>query len=184
MRIVGGAFGGRRFNPPSGIPARPTTDIAKEALFNILNNMLDTEGINALDIFAGTGNIGYELASRGATRITMVERDPASINFIKKTAKELGIEDIAVVIKSDVFRFMNQCTEQFNFIFADPPYALDALAELPVVVFRKNLLLPGGIFVLEHPPHYSFEAHPNYTKAKNYGGTIFTFFTQSTQTDV
>jgi 16S rRNA (guanine(966)-N(2))-methyltransferase RsmD len=184
MRIVGGSFGGRRFNPPSGIPARPTTDIAKEALFNILNNMLDVDGISTLDIFAGTGNISYELASRGAAQVTMVERDAPSINFIKKTVKELGIEEIAVIIKADVFRFLNQCTEQYHIIFADPPYALDALAELPVLVFKKNLLLPGGIFVLEHPPHYSFEAHPNFTKAKNYGGTIFTFFTQPTPIDV
>ena len=148
MRIVGGTFGGRRFSPPARIPARPTTEVAKEGLFNMLNNIIDFEGLKTLDIFGGTGSISYELASRGATDLTLIERDPITIDFIKKTAKELGIADILQIIRGDVFKFMKQSTEQYNFIFAGPPYALANIDELPLLVFEKNMLAPGGIFVL------------------------------------
>jgi len=178
MRIVGGEFGGRRFNPPARIPARPTTEVAKEGLFNMLNNSMDIEGIKTLDIFGGTGSISYELASRGAADLTLVERDPITIDFIKKTAQELKITDRLQIIKGDVFKYMKQCTEQYNLIFAGPPYALTNIDEIPLLVFEKQLLLPGGIFILEHTPRNDYQQHPHFTRIKNYGTTVFTFFTQ------
>jgi 16S rRNA (guanine(966)-N(2))-methyltransferase RsmD len=178
MRIVGGEFGGRRFNPPARIPARPTTEVAKEGLFNMLNNSMDIEGIKTLDIFGGTGSISYELASRGAADMTLVERDSVTIDFIKKTAQELKITDRLQIIKGDVFKYMKQCTEQYNFIFAGPPYALTNIDEIPLLVFEKQLLLPGGIFILEHTPRNDYQQHPHFTRIKNYGTTVFTFFTQ------
>ena len=178
MRIVGGEFGGRRLNPPARIPARPTTEVAKEGLFNMLNNSMDIEGIKTLDIFGGTGSISYELASRGAADLTLVERDPITIDFIKKTAQELKITDRLQIIKGDVFKFMKQCTEQYNLIFAGPPYALTNIDEIPLLVFEKQLLLPSGIFILEHTPRNDYQQHPHFTRIKNYGTTVFTFFTQ------
>jgi 16S rRNA (guanine966-N2)-methyltransferase len=133
MRIVGGTFGGRRFSPPARIPARPTTEVAKEGLFNMLGNMLDFDGLKTCDLFGGTGSISYELASRGASSITVIERDPESIEFIKKTATALAIDDILQIIRGDVFKFMKQSMEQYNFIFADPPYALTNIDELPLL---------------------------------------------------
>lgn len=178
MRIVGGTFGGRRFSPPAKIPARPTTEVAKEGLFNILNNLVDLDDIKTLDLFGGTGSITYELASRGATDQTLVERDATSIDFIKKTAAELGIADQVNIVRGDVFKFMKQCTEKFNFIFAGPPYALANIDDLPLFVFEYQLLLPGGIFVLEHTPRNDYQKHPNFLRMKNYGTTIFSFFKQ------
>lgn len=178
MRIVSGIFGGRRFSPPAKIPARPTTELAREGLFNILTNTFDIEGIKTLDLFAGTGSISYELASRGAGDLTLVERDPLSVDFIKKTARELDIEDILHIIKGDVFKFMKQCTEQYDFIFADAPYALANMDEIPQLVFQKNLLLPGGMLVQEHTSRNDYQRHPNFFRIKNYGTSIFTFFTQ------
>jgi len=178
MRIVGGTFGGRRFNPPARIPARPTTEVAKEGLFNMLSNSIDLEGLRTLDLFGGTGSITYELASRGAGDLTIVERDPVTVDFIKKTIKELEIDNIVHLIRNDVFRFIKQCTEQYNFIFAGPPYALDTIDDLPLLVFEKNLLLPGGTFVLEHTPRNDYQNHPRFARMKNYGTTVFTFFKQ------
>jgi 16S rRNA (guanine966-N2)-methyltransferase len=176
MRIVGGIFGGRRFSPPARIPARPTTEVAKEGLFNMLNNSMDLEDIKTLDLFGGTGSISYELASRGAEDLTIVERDATTIDFIKKTAKELDIQDKLHIIRSDVFKFMRQCTEQYNFIFAGPPYALENIDEIPLLVFENNLLLPEGIFVLEHTPRNDYQQNPHFLRMKNYGTTVFTFF--------
>jgi 16S rRNA (guanine966-N2)-methyltransferase len=178
MRIVGGTFGGRRFSPPAKIPARPTTEVAKEGLFNMLGNIIDFEGIKTCDIFGGTGSISYELASRGAADLTLIERDPSTIDFIKKTVKELGIQDKINIIKGDVFKFMKNSTDQYDFIFAGPPYALANIDELPLLVFEKNMLLPGGIFVLEHTPRNDYQKHPRFMRMKNYGTTVFTFFNQ------
>ncbi len=181
MRIVGGAFSGRRFNPPSGIPARPTTDVAKEGLFNTLENMMDLTEIKTCDIFGGTGSISYELASRGATDLTLIERDPASIQFIKKTAASLGIADQMKIIKGDVFKFMKHCREQYDFIFAGPPYALQNIDDLPILVFEKRMLKPEGIFVLEHTPRNDYQHHPRFQRMKNYGTTVFSFFTEPSE---
>lgn len=181
MRIVGGEFSGRRFSPPTSIPARPTTDVAKEGLFNTLEHMMDLEGIKTCDIFGGTGSISYELASRGAADLTLIERDTTSIQFIKKTAEALGIADKMRIIKGDVFKFMKQSKEQYDFIFAGPPYALVTIDDLPLLVFEKKMLKPEGIFVLEHTPRNDYQNHPHFVRLKNYGTTVFSFFTQPTE---
>jgi 16S rRNA (guanine966-N2)-methyltransferase len=179
MRIVGGEFSGRRFSPPTNTPARPTTDVAKEGLFNILQNMIDIEGIKTCDLFGGTGSISYELASRGAGDLTLIEKDNGNILFIKKTAKELGIAEKLHIIRGDVFKFMQQSTEQYDFIFAGPPYALQNIDDLPILVFEKNMLAEDGIFVLEHTPRNDYQQHPDFIRMKNYGTTVFSFFKQS-----
>ncbi len=178
MRIVGGIHSGRFFSPPAKIPARPTTEVAKEGLFNTLNNIIDFEGISTLDLFGGTGSISYELASRGAARLTLIERDLTTINFIKKTVSELNLKDELTIIRGDVFKFIKQCTDKFDFIFAGPPYALENIDEIPVLVFEKELLLPSGIFVLEHTPRNDYQAHPRFMRMKNYGTTVFSIFKQ------
>jgi len=178
MRIVGGTFGGRRFSPPSRIPARPTTEVAKEGLFNMLQNIMDLEGIKTCDLFGGTGSISYELASRGAADLTLIERDPTTLDFIKKTVQELGIADKLHIVRGDVFKFMKQSTDQYDFIFAGPPYALLNIDDIPLLVFEKKMLLPGGIFVLEHTPRNDYQKHPAFLRIKNYGTTVFTFFKQ------
>ncbi len=181
MRIVGGNFGGRRFSPPANIPARPTTEMAREGLFNILSNFIDFEELTTLELFGGTGSVTYELASRGARDLTLVERDPTSIDFIKKTAKMLGIDDRLNVVRGDAFKFMKQSTRQYDLIFADPPYALTNMDDLPLLVFEQEMLVPDGIFVLEHTTSKDYQQHPNFTRTKNYGTTIFTFFTQPSE---
>jgi 16S rRNA (guanine(966)-N(2))-methyltransferase RsmD len=176
MRIVGGEHGGRKFNPPSKMPyTRPTTDIAKEGLFNVLQHSLDIEELKTLDLFGGTGSITYELASRGATELTIVEKDTAMYEFIKKTLQQLHIENVKTV-KMDVFKFINQCTDKFDFIFAGPPYALTNIDDLPKLIVEKQLLNEGGWFVLEHTPRNDYKNFPLYKTEKNYGTTIFSFF--------
>lgn len=177
MRIIAGEYGGRKFNPPSKMPyTRPTTDIAKEGLFNVLQHQLDMEGLKTLDLFGGTGNISYELASRGAEDLTLVEKDNNMFAFIKKTIEQLNIPGIKPV-KMDVFKYIQQCTEQYDFIFAGPPYALTTIDELPKLIIEKKLLKPGGIFVLEHTPRNDYKTFEGYKMEKNYGTTIFSFFT-------
>ena len=181
MRIIGGEFGGRKINPPSKMPyTRPTTDVAKEGLFNVLENNLDISSLKTLDLFGGTGSISYELASRGAKNITIIEKDSSMYEFIKKTTKELKLENIKV-IKMDVFRFISQCTEKFDFIFAGPPYALTTIDELPKLIFEKQLLNPKGWFVLEHTPRNNYKSFPFYATERNYGTTIFSIFIQPQQ---
>jgi len=176
MRIIGGALGGRRVHPPSKMPhTRPTTDIAKEGLFNILENNLDLEGFKTLDLFGGTGSISYELASRGAADLTVIEKDPTMVEFIKKNAKELGLENYKVV-KMDVFKFIAQCTETFDLIFAGPPYALPNIDDLPKLVAEHRLLKEKGWFILEHTPRNDYTGYPLFVTARNYGTTIFSIF--------
>ncbi|MGB8192051.1 MAG: RsmD family RNA methyltransferase [Chitinophagaceae bacterium] len=176
MRIISGSMGGRRINPPNKMPyTRPTTDIAKEGLFNILQNQLDFEGMKTLDLFGGTGSISYELASRGAADITVVEKDNAMYDFIKKTATELKLENFNV-LKTDVFRFLTQCRQQFDFIFAGPPYALTNIDDLPKLIVQQKLLKPGGWFVLEHTPKNDYKTFALYKSERNYGTTVFSFF--------
>lgn len=157
---------------------RPTTDIAKEGLFNVLQNKLHFEEVETLDLFGGTGCISYELASRGAAHLTIVEKDAKMFDFIKKTAADLKIENINVV-RADVFKFIDQCTDEFDFIFAGPPYALQTIDELPKQIFAKGLLKPGGWFVLEHTPRNSYKDFPFFKSARNYGTTIFSIFENS-----
>jgi 16S rRNA (guanine966-N2)-methyltransferase len=176
MRIIGGSLGGRKLNPPANMPhTRPTTDIAKEGLFNILQNNLQLEGMKTLDLFGGTGSISYELASRGATDLTIVEKDDKMHAFISNNVRTLHIDQCKVV-KSDVFRFIKQCEEQFGFIFAGPPYALSNIDDLPELVAEKKLLLPGGWFVLEHTPRNNYEKFALYKTSRNYGTTVFSIF--------
>ena len=176
MRIIGGEIGGRRINPPADMPhTRPTTDVAKEGLFNVIENNLDISSLKVLDIFGGTGSISYEMASRGCMDITTVEKDQAMFEFIRKTAIQLSLPQIKVM-RMDVFKFLEHCTEKFDFIFAGPPYALAAIDNLPVIVFDKQLLKPGGWFVLEHTPRNEYEKFPQYSTSRKYGTTIFTIF--------
>ncbi len=176
MRIVGGEHGGRKFNPPNNMPyTRPTTDIAKEGLFNVLQHKLDFEELKTLDLFGGTGSISYELASRGVPDLTIVEKDAAMFEFIKKTSATLHIENMKI-IKMDVFKFIESCTDKFDFIFAGPPYALKNIDDLPRLIFEKHLLKPGGWFVLEHTPRNDYKAFPFYKSERNYGTTVFTTF--------
>ena len=177
MRIIGGELGGRRVNPPAKMPhTRPTTDIAKEGLFNILENNLDLSSLRTLDLFGGTGSISYELASRGVKDLTVVEKDPAMFAFIRKTAEELGLAEVYKVVRMDVFKFIAQCPESFDLIFAGPPYALDTIDELPRQVFERGLLRDGGWFILEHTPRNNYEGYPLYATQRNYGTTIFSIF--------
>jgi 16S rRNA (guanine966-N2)-methyltransferase len=176
MRIISGAFGGRRINPPAKMPyTRPTTDIAKEGLFNILQNQLEFEELKTLDLFGGTGSISYELASRGVRDLIIVEKDQQMFAFIKKTAEMLGLDNFKVV-KSDVFRFITQCREKFDFIFAGPPYALQTIDELPKLIFEKRLLNEDGWFILEHTPRNNYESFPFFKSSRNYGTTVFSVF--------
>ncbi|HEY5368700.1 MAG TPA: RsmD family RNA methyltransferase [Hanamia sp.] len=176
MRIITGKYGGRKINPPSQMPhTRPTTDIAKEGLFNIIQNNISIEGIKTLDIFGGTGSISYELASRGATDLTIVEKDPKMYEFIKNKIAELKIEN-CVVVKNDVFRFLESCIRQFDFIFAGPPYALKNIDDLPIIIREKKLLAPGGWFILEHTPANNYENELLFKTSRNYGTTIFSIF--------
>jgi 16S rRNA (guanine966-N2)-methyltransferase len=176
MRIISGTLGGRRINPPPHMPnTRPTTDIAKEGLFNIIQNNIELEGIDTLDLFGGTGAISYELASRGAANLTIVEKDPKMYEFIIKNIDLLKIEN-SKVLKMDVFSYMHQCNKQYDFIFAGPPYALTTIDELPKLVAEKKLLKPAGWFVLEHTPRNDYKNYAQYVTERNYGTTIFSIF--------
>ena len=155
---------------------RPTTDIAKEGLFNILQNRMDFEGIKILDLFGGTGAISYELASRGAEEMTIIEKDATMHAFIRKNMDMLGVENCNI-LRLDVFTFLSTCSEQYNFIFAGPPYALGTIDELPKIIVAKKLIAKGGYFVLEHTPRNNYEKFPGYEFQRNYGTTIFSFFT-------
>lgn len=179
MRIITGKYGGRKINPPSKMPhTRPTTDVAKEGLFNIIENNISIEGIKTLDIFGGTGSISYELASRGATDLTIVEKDPKMHAFIQKSITDLKIENCRV-IKMDVFRFLETTTETYDLIFAGPPYALKNIDDLPVIIREKKLLKPNGWFILEHTPANNYEKYPMFKSLRNYGTTIFSIFINS-----
>ncbi len=176
MRIISGKWGGRRIHPPANMPhTRPTTDIAKEGLFNILQNRISFEGIQTLDLFGGTGCISYELASRGASSLTIVEKDPVMHAFIGKNAALLGMEQVQL-LKMDVFAFLQNCTQSYDFIFAGPPYALGTIDELPKIIVAKQLIKPGGFFVLEHTPRNAYEKFAGFSFVRHYGTTLFSFF--------
>lgn len=161
--------------PPKNITARPTTDFAKESLFNLLTNRMDFDGVDMLDLFAGTGGIGLEFVSRGAREVTSVEMAHVQQNFIISTCKQLGITNLRVV-RGDVFRFLSACRLQFDFIYADPPYALPALPTLPDLIFSTNLLKENGMFVLEHSKSNDFTTHPHFVECRTYGSVNFSFF--------
>jgi len=179
MRIIGGEHGRRRITPPANMPhTRPTTDVAKEGLFNVISNNLDIEELKTLDLFGGTGSISYELASRGANDLTIIEKDPKMYEFIKKTAGELKLQNFKV-LKLDVFKFIDQCADKFDFIFAGPPYALGNIDDLPKLIFEKQLLNSKGWFVLEHTPRNDYKKSAFYATERNYGTTIFSIFIEN-----
>lgn len=175
MRIIAGKLRGRRLNPPENLPVRPTTDIARESLFNILNNYVDYEECTVMDLFAGTGAVSLEFVSRGAKAVTSVEINNSCTEFIKETARQFGVDNIHVV-RADVYDLLKRAYKKFDIIFADPPYSSEGIATLPDLVFEKELLTDDGIFVLEHPRNYSFEEHPRFWQHRNYGKVNFTFF--------
>lgn len=176
MRIIAGKYGGRRIHPPTNMPyTRPTTDIAKEGLFNILQNRVQIEGAKTLDLFGGTGCISYELASRGAADLTIVEKDVQMLAFIKKNIDLLKIDN-AHVLQMDVYQYLNTCTQQYDIIFAGPPYALNTIDDLPRIIVERKLISEVGYFVLEHTPRNDYKKFPGYSFERNYGTTIFSFF--------
>ncbi len=177
MRIIGGKFKGRRFSPPAdNWPTRPTTDFAKEGLFNIINNHFDFEEIKVLDLFGGTGSHSYEFISRGCTQVTYVDKFPGCVNFVRKTAEQLGITDLIRIVRADVFRFIATDGGQYDYIFAGPPYPLPNIPEIPDLILARGMLKPDGWLVLEHNPNHDFEGHPNLLQVRNYGKTIFSVF--------
>jgi 16S rRNA (guanine(966)-N(2))-methyltransferase RsmD len=176
MRIISGKYKGRRISPPKGLPVRPTTDMSKEALFNVLNNHFSFEGLKVLDLFAGTGNISYEFASRGSSPITSVDGDFGCVKFIKQVAAEYDFNIAAT--KSDVFKFLERNNATFDIIFADPPYALDqpTFEKIVLLVFEKNTLNEDGMMVIEHSKYTKLDHMINFSFKKSYGGSIFSFF--------
>jgi 16S rRNA (guanine(966)-N(2))-methyltransferase RsmD len=177
MRIIGGELKGRKFNPPANNwPTRPTTDYAKEGLFNILNNHFDFEDLKVLDLFGGTGNHSYEFISRGCTDVTYVDKFGGCVAFVKKVAEEFKIKDSIKIFKTDVFKFIKFSQQQFDYIFAGPPYELPTIDMIPDLIFQEKLLKPEGWFVMEHNPNHSYKNHPNFFDERHYGKTIFSFF--------
>ncbi|HYK76348.1 MAG TPA: 16S rRNA (guanine(966)-N(2))-methyltransferase RsmD [Daejeonella sp.] len=175
MRIIGGRLKGLRLNPPAKLPVRPTTDLAKEALFNILANQFDFENIRVLDLFSGTGNISIEFASREVQEVVSVDRDFGCYNYLKNTAKQHHLENIKAN-KADVFKFLDLETETFDLIFADPPYDLPQIPEIAKKVFDKQLLKPNGLLIIEHPSMKKLDNHPNFKEQRQYGSSSFSFF--------
>lgn len=184
MRIISGIYGGRRFEAPKNLQARPTTDIAKESLFNILQNRIDFEGIKALDLFGGTGSISFELVSRGATQVSCVEMGHQQQQFIRKISETLKIGKAMTLVRGDVFKFLKSqiaiAPEQglYDLIFADPPYALPELKTLPELVMSNPLLKRDGIFILEHGKDQDFSLLPSFKEMRVYGAVHFSFFTR------
>ncbi len=175
MRIIGGSRKGKIIQPPAGYKARPTTDFAKEGLFNILDNEYEFRDLKVLDLFGGTGSIAFEFASRGAARVYCVEMARENASFIKTEAARLGL-DAVTMVRDNVFDFLPICREKFDIVFADPPYALDGLDGLPDLIFSLDILHPGCYFILEHGGEHSFTSHPHFVKERVYGRVHFSFF--------
>lgn len=181
MRVISGIYKGRRFDIPSTFKARPTTDFAKENLFNVLTGYIDfDENVTALDLFAGTGSISLELLSRGCGRVISVERDMQHYAFIRKVMAEIKADEWFPV-KGDVFRYIGKCRETFDFIFADPPYALKELESIPSKIFEYKLLKPNGLFVLEHGKDRTFDTDLHFVEHRSYGSVNFSFFREVEQ---
>ena len=182
MRIISGIYGGRRFDFPKNLQTRPTTDIAKESLFNILQNLIDFDGIKALDLFGGTGSISFELLSRGASHVTCVEMGRGQQGFIREVANKLNIKDSFQLVRGDVFKFLKSQVNltssegTYDLIFADPPYALEELPTLPQIILSSDMLKPQALFVLEHGKDYNFEGTQGHIETRVYGAVHFSFF--------
>lgn len=175
MRIVSGKYRGRAITPPRNLRARPTTDFAKENLFNVLGNLIDFEECDVLDLFAGTGSISYEFASRGARSVTSVEINAVHHNFIRQTAKQLGIENLYAV-KANVFLYLKSCNKQFDVIFSDAPYDLPESEQVVNLVLEGDLLRPGGVFIFEHSKKMDFSTFPEFWQLRSYGSVQFSIF--------
>lgn len=178
MRIISGSHRGKKIKAPDNLPVRPTTDFAKESLFNILNNYFYFDGISILDLFAGTGNISYEFAARGAISVISVDNSTSCTNFIQQTAQSLSFENLKVV-NSDAITYLKRTSQPFNVIFADPPYDWDKYEIIPELVFEKQLLLPDGFLVIEHSISIDFQSHPKLYQQRNYGKVNFSIFAEN-----
>lgn len=175
MRIIRGKYGRRRFDVPTNITARPTTDFARENIFNVLENIVDFEGLRALDLFAGTGAMSFEFLSRECAHVTAVEKALTQQRFIEKVAKELKADNFSL-IRGDVFRFIESATSPYDIIFADPPYDMPDFEEVPSRVLNSKLVAPGTIFVLEHNKKHDFSALPHFREHRVYGSVNFSIF--------
>lgn len=175
MRIIGGKLKGRTVNPPMGYAARPTTDFAREGLFNVLDNEYEFDGLMVLDLFGGTGAVAFEFASRGAKRVYSVEMNRDNARFIRSEARRLGLDNVTAV-HSNVFDFLPICHEKFDIVFADPPYALEGLDTIPDKVLSSGIIHPSGYFILEHGGEHDFSSHQLFKKEKVYGRVHFSFF--------
>ena len=175
MRIITGKYKGRHFDIPKTFKARPTTDFAKENIFNVMTQYIDFEGASALDLFSGTGSITLELLSRGCTQVISVELDRDHHRFIQQCIQKLGTEG-AIPLRGDVFRFIKSCKQQFDFIFADPPYALKELPTIPSLIFEKGLLKEDGVLVFEHGKEHDFSNDPHFVEHRSYGSVNFSIF--------
>lgn len=175
MRIITGQFKGRHFDIPRTFKARPTTDFAKENIFNVLNGYIDFDGITVLDLFSGTGSISLELISRGCKEVVSVEKDRDHARFIAECMRKIKVES-NILIRGDVFRFLKTCHQKFDLIFADPPYALPELGTIPDLIFEYNLLSADGIFVFEHGKNNDFSNNPHFVEHRSYGSVNFSIF--------
>ena len=175
MRIIGGSLKGLRLNPPKNLPVRPTTDLAKEALFNILQNQIEFDDIKVLDLFSGTGNISMEFASRGAKQVIAVDRSIHCINYLKDASRQHKLDNIKTY-KADVFKYLQLETEQYDLIFADPPYDLNQIPEIPKIIFEKNLVTTDGLLIVEHQSMQNLSQHPAFVEQRKYGHSSFSFF--------
>ena len=175
MRIISGTLKGRAINPPKNLRARPTTDFAKENLFNVLQNLVDIEECDVLDLFAGTGSISYEFCSRGAKSVTSVEINAVHHNFIRQTARELGLRTLYPV-KANAFLYLKSCPKQFDLVFSDAPYDLEHSEEIIPLVLEGEILREGGLFIFEHSKEKNFSDHPYFWQLRSYGSVQFTFF--------
>ncbi|MFM2156849.1 MAG: hypothetical protein RL516_1598 [Bacteroidota bacterium] len=176
MRIISGQFRGKKLIAPSNLPVRPTTDFAKTGLFNILNNYYSFEKIAVLDLYAGTGNLSFEFASRGCPTITAIDKDAACCNYMNKTAQQLGISKQLNVLQSDVLTYLKNSKSTTDIIIADPPYAETPASDLVNLIFENQLLKPNGVFILEHSSEVDFSLLPHYLQTRKYGFVSFTFF--------
>ena len=181
MRIITGIYKGRHFEIPRSFKARPTTDFAKENIFNVLLRYIYFDGAMALDLFSGTGSISLELLSRGCQQVVSVEQDADHHRFIQECLKKLNTK-ACIPIRGDVFRFLKSCHQQYDFIFADPPYALKDLPRIPDLIFEKNLLKEDGVFVFEHGKNHDFSNHPHFVEHRSYGSVNFSLFTSAGRT--
>ncbi len=180
MRVIAGKFKSRRFYPPANKwPTRPTTDFAKEGLYNTLMHQIDFSEVKMLDLFGGTGSHSYECISRGCEDVTYVDQHGPCLKFVKEISKELDIENYIRIVRSDVFKYIQHCGIQYDYIFAGPPYPLPNLSSLPIEIFKHNLLKKDGLLVVEHDNKHDFSKHPFCYKEKSYGQAIFSFFEEN-----